>query len=277
MRKLLFFIIIPIVSQSCINQKVTQNELFNPVKEHELSDHFTFQRNYITNSDTTMLESWWITESSPKFNLIYLSGNGTNVRSAVPFFNELGNQFDLNIFTFNYSGYGLSDGKPTVKGIVKDGKTALEYFQNELMDTDLPTVVLGYSLGGFVSLNIINYDVVDKAIIMSTFTSIEELQDYLLKEALPGIVRPFLKLDIEESIYELNNLDLVTKINKPILFIHGENDDFIPPSMSYKLYSLSPSIEKDIKIIKNADHRMVLKDPESNKLVISEIKHFMNL
>jgi fermentation-respiration switch protein FrsA (DUF1100 family) len=277
MKKIFYIVIIAFLSQSCINQKITQNELFNPVKEFELNSDFTFERDYIANSDTTMIETWWITESNPQFNLIYLSGNGTNVRSAVPFFNELGNQFNLNIFTFNYSGYGLSDGSPSVKGIVNDGKTSIDYFQKHYKNNDLPTIILGYSLGGFVALNIVNHNVVDQAIIMSSFTSIEELQDYLLKEALPGIVRPFLKLEIEESIYQLNNLALIEKTKKPILFIHGDADDFIPPAMSYRLFELSPSEDKHIAIIKNADHRMVLKDSESNKLVISEIKKFIRL
>lgn len=277
MKKILYIIIVAFLSQSCINQKITQNELFNPVKEFELNSDFTFERDYIANTDTTMIETWWITESNPQFNLIYLSGNGTNVRSAVPFFNELGNQFDLNIFTFNYSGYGLSDGTPSVNGIVNDGKTSIDYFQKHYKKNDLPTIILGYSLGGFVALNIVNHNVVDQAIIMSSFTSIEELQDYLLKEALPGIVRPFLKLEIEESIYQLNNLTLIEKTKKPILFIHGDADDFIPPAMSYRLFELSPSEDKHIAIIKNADHRMVLKDSESNKLVISEIKKFIRL
>ena len=136
MKNLFYIFIFAIISQSCINQKITQNELFNPVKEFHLDDKFTLTRNYILNSDSTSLESWWITEPNAKFNLIYLSGNGTNVRSAVPFFNELGNQFDLNIFTFNYSGYGLSDGKPSVNGIVNDGNIALNYFQNKIKNNN---------------------------------------------------------------------------------------------------------------------------------------------
>jgi fermentation-respiration switch protein FrsA (DUF1100 family) len=104
---------------------------------------------------------------------------------------------------------------------------------------------------------------------------LEELQDYLIKNALPGIVRPFLKLDIDESIYQLNNLDLVQQTKKPVLFIHGEKDEFIPPEMSYKLYNLSNSNQKVIKIIPGADHRQILKDSTSNKKVTKEIKGFI--
>jgi len=277
MKKIITISILIIGLQSCINQKVTETNIFNPVKEFELSKSFVFNRQFFETSDSVLIESWYLTESNAKFNLVYLSGNGSNVRSAVPFFNQLGEQFNLNIYTFNYRGYGLSYGEPSVKGIVEDGKSALNYFYDKIGDKGLPTIILGYSLGGFVAMNLIQTEQIDKAIIMSTFTSIEELEKYLLKEALPGIVRPFLNLEIDTSIYQLDNLKLVENSRIPILFIHGEKDDFIPPSMSYRLYNLSPSKDKAIKIIEGADHRMVLKDAESNKLVVDEIRNFLQL
>ena len=277
MKKIITILILIIGLQSCINQKVTESNIFNPVKEFELSKNFEFNRQFFETSDSVLIESWYLTEGGAKFNLIYLSGNGSNVRSAVPFFNQLGEQFNLNIYTFNYRGYGLSNGEPSVKGIVEDGKSALSYFYDKIGDKDLPTIILGYSLGGFVAMNLLQTKQIDKAIIMSTFTSIEELEKYLLKEALPGVVRPFLNLEIDSSIYQLDNLKLVENSKIPILFIHGEKDDFIPPSMSYSLYNLSPSEDKYIRIIEGADHRMVLKDTESNKLVVDEIRNFLQL
>ncbi len=275
MKKIIIVFFSAIALQSCISQKVTQNDVFNPVQETELNGNFTFERRFIANTDSTKIETWYITEENPQINFIYFSGNGSNIRAAIPFFNELGKQFDLNIFSFNYSGYGLSQGEPSIEGIVRDGKVALDYFSGKIGDQNLPTILIGYSLGGYVALHLMNHQVIDRGIMMSTFSSLEELQDYLLKEALPGIVRPFLKLEIDESIYKLNNLSIVKNTKKPILFIHGEADKFIPSSMSYRLYNLSASEIKEIKIIQDADHRMVLKDSTSNQLVIKEIKKFI--
>jgi len=259
--------------QGCINQKVTESEVFNPIKEYSLDEHLTFNQYFIDNTDTTQLELWHITEENPEYNFIYLSGNGSNVRSAIPFFNELAKQANVNIFTFNYSGYGLSDGKPTIEGIVNDGELALNYFNNNL-NNNLPAIMLGYSMGGYVALNIMEKDFIDQVIIMSTFSSLEELEDYLIKDALPWIVRPFLKLEIDEKIYKLNNKPLAEKVEKPVLVIHGEADDFIPPSMGNTLYELMPSLNKKFVTIDDADHRMVLKDEEKMKVVIREILNF---
>jgi len=262
-----------ILTQSCINQKVTESEVFNPIKEFALDEHLSFQRYFLPNTDTTKLELWHITENNPTFNFIYLSGNGSNVRSAVPFFNELANQVDVNIFTFNYRGYGLSDGEPSIEGILNDGNIALDYY-NKNLNNNLPTILMGYSMGGYVALNVMDKEFIDQIIIMSSFTSLEELEDYLIKEALPWIIRPFLKLDIDEKIYSLNNKPLAQKVKKPVLVIHGDADDFIPPSMGKTLYNLMPSESKKFVSIDDADHRMVLKDKEKMKAVIREIIKF---
>ncbi len=262
-----------VITQGCIYQKVTESEVFNPVKEYALDEYLSFQRYFVDNTDTTQLELWHISEKKPDFNLIFLSGNGSNVRSAIPFFNELTKQANLNIFTFNYSGYGLSDGKPTINGIVKDGNIALDFY-NQNLNNNLPTIILGYSMGGYVALNVMDKDFIDQIIIMSTFTSLEELEDYLIKDALPWIIRPFLKLDIDEQIYNLNNKPLAAKTLKPALVIHGDADNFIPPAMGKTLYDLMPSESKKFVSIDDADHRMVLKDEEKLKEVIQEILNF---
>jgi len=280
MKKIIIIPVLIIALQGCISQQVNESNIFNPVKEFELSKSFNFYRAFLETKDSVLIESWYLTKNNADFNLIYISGNGSNVRSAVPFFNQLDAHFNLNIFTFNYRGYGLSNGEPSINGIIEDGKSALSFFYDKIGNKNLPTVILGYSLGGFVAMNLIQgeqTEYIDKAIIMSTFTSIEELEKYLLKEALPGIVRPFLNLEIDTAIYKLNNLKLVQNSRIPILFIHGEKDDFIPPSMSYSLYNLSPSENKTIKIIEGADHRMVLKNNGSNKMVVDEIKKFLQL
>lgn len=273
MRKAIIFTLAVLI-QGCISQELTQENMFNPVKEYPLNKDLNFERHLVSNSDSTKIEIWILKEKDAKFNIIYASGNGTNIRSAVPLFNELSKQFDTNIYSFNYSGYGLSEGNPSIEGIVKDGQIALDFFENKISN-NLPTIIIGYSLGGYVSLSLLNNDFIDKAVIMSTFTTSQELQDYLLKEALPGIVRPFLKLKIDESIYKLDNISLVRKNSKPILFIHGENDEFIPATMSTALYNESSANEKYIKLIKNADHRTVLKDTTLNKFVVSEIRDFI--
>ncbi len=274
MKNIIKISIILLLLSSCVNQKITESEVFNPIKEFQLISDFTFNRNLLVKNDSTEIETWFLTKPKAEFNLIYISGNGSNIRSAIPFFNSIGKQTNLNIFSFNYSGYGLSTGTPSINGIIDDAELAIQYF-SEIKNNNIPTILMGYSLGGYVALQISNSIFIDKIILLSTFTSAEELESYLKKEALPQIIRPFLKLDIDKKVYALNNLNLLNDLDKPILILHGEKDDFIPPKMGKKLFDLSKSKQKYFVEIKGADHRTVLKDDDKSSIVATEIIHFL--
>jgi len=274
MKNIIKISIILLLLSSCVNQKITESEVFNPIKEFQLISDFTFNRNLLVKNDSTEIETWFLTKPKAEFNLIYISGNGSNIRSAIPFFNSIGKQTNLNIFSFNYSGYGLSTGTPSINGIINDAELAIQYF-SEIKNNNLPTILMGYSLGGYVALQISNSIFIDKIILLSTFTSAEELESYLKKEALPQIIRPFLKLDIDKKVYALNNLNSLNDLDKPILILHGEKDDFIPPKMGKKLFDLSKSKQKYFVEIKGADHRTILKDDDKSSIVATEIIHFL--
>ncbi len=44
MKKMIFSILVIIFMQGCINQKVTQHDIFNPIKEYELNSNFIFKK-----------------------------------------------------------------------------------------------------------------------------------------------------------------------------------------------------------------------------------------
>lgn len=52
---------------------------------------------------------------------------------------------------------------------------------------------------------------------------------------------------------EASCIDQLKKCNKPMLFIHGEKDDFVPADMGYQVYE-SFHGEKELYIAKNAKH-----------------------
>ncbi len=276
MKKLLLPIfILSLLMSGCISQQLEEQAMFRPVKEVALDGAYTFERHFIPSTDTTDLEAWWLQMKNPKANIIYFSGNGSNIRSAVPFFNELAKEMQVNVFSFNYSGYGRSGGEPSIERIVRDAYLALDYYE-QLNTVDLPTYLVGYSLGGFVGLNHIRNKAIDKAVFLATFSSSKEVEEHLIKTNLPGIVRPFLNISLDEEIYAMDNRALAQKANKPILYVHGEKDDFIPAWMSKELYEVTASPGKKMEIIPEGDHRSVLKNPEHAEMVVKAIQRFIS-
>lgn len=56
--------------------------------------------------------------------------------------------------------------------------------------------------------------------------------------------------DVESSAA----IESVSKISKPMLFVHGDKDGFVPPEMCNRLFRACSSENKVIKYLKDADH-----------------------
>lgn len=61
------------------------------------------------------------------------------------------------------------------------------------------------------------------------------------------------KIKVGYSFKEASSLNQVKKCQKPMLFIHGGKDDFVPTEMVYQLYDVA-TCEKDIYIVEQAGH-----------------------
>ncbi len=62
---------------------------------------------------------------------------------------------------------------------------------------------------------------------------------------------------------EASAVDQVAKCQKPMLFIHGEDDDFVPVWMGYEVYNAA-NCEKAFYLVEGAGHSQAeLKDPEA--------------
>ena len=58
----------------------------------------------------------------------------------------------------------------------------------------------------------------------------------------------------------IRQIDQVAKCSKPMLFIHGDNDDFVPSWMVHPLYSAKRKGRKAIFIAKGSVHAMAYRD-----------------
>lgn len=93
-----------------------------------------------------------------------------------------------------------------------------------------------------------------------SYSSAEEEFKFLIKNYyhLPAFpiyqLTTFLaKLKVGFSVKECSVLNQTSKIKIPILFIHGDLDDFVPTWMVYKLYNVCNS-KKYLVLIKDASH-----------------------
>ena len=67
------------------------------------------------------------------------------------------------------------------------------------------------------------------------------------------------KLKYDWSFSEASAVEQLKKANLPMLFIHGDQDDFVPTSMVYDLYDAKPE-PKELWVVAGVDHAHSYRD-----------------
>lgn len=152
------------------------------------------------------------------------------------------------VLTLDYAGCDKSKGKGmgSINGPTRDVMDLLDYLKLKEEVT-----VMGHSLGGFTSLNIIHLrDEINKAIIMSGFLTIPLSIPTMIKSKFiqKGILRYERK--VEPLYFALDNIDYLKTTKDQIYFIQSEDDQVVPYSISLEVVEKidNPCI-KTLKVI----------------------------
>ena len=81
------------------------------------------------------------------------------------------------------------------------------------------------------------------------------------------------------SFAEARQIEQVAKSTKPMLFIHGDNDDFVPSWMVHPLYEAKKHGDKALFVAKGSEHAMAYRDhrKEYTSQVIRFVTRYMDL
>lgn len=150
------------------------------------------------------------------------------------------------VLTLDYTGCGESGGKylGSLNTPTRDVIDLMNY-----LNIKTPIVLVGHSLGGFTALNVINeMKCINKAVIISGFLDIKSLLSTAIKSKL--ILSRILKYEhkTEPNFFNLDIFEYLKSTHDKLLFIHSEDDQIVPYSISMKL--VEEINNPSIKVIK---------------------------
>lgn len=176
--------------------------------------------------DARRLHGWWIPCEAARGTILYCHGNAGNIGDRVAPCADL-HRLGLNVFIFDYRGYGQSRGLPTEKGTYRDARAAYEVIRARYGDAeDPPVIVYGGSLGGAVAIQLALDKKVRGLIVENTFTSVIEVGEQIYPW-LP--VRWF-------SQFRYDSLAKMPRLRMPKLIAHSRQDELIPIELGQKLF-----------------------------------------
>ena len=189
-----------------------------------------------------------------------------NARSTVLYFG--GNMFHLdqhgdevlpvlaacstNVAVFDYRGYGRSSGKPTVANMQAD---ALAIF--DTLNARFPgrVIVHGQSLGSFMAAHVAGARPVLATVLETTATSAEDL----VKSNIPWYAWPFVRIDMEASLRQVDNRTAARRFLSPALVIAAGQDKMTPPKLGKKVFDAIPRQDKQLLLLEKAGHNGALR------------------
>lgn len=176
--------------------------------------------------DAKLLHGWWIPHPAARGTILYCHGNGLNIANRVGLCADL-RRLAVNVFIFDYRGYGRSRGFPTEQGTYRDARAAYEVVRARYGDADDPPVLLyGTSLGGAVAIQLALDKPVRGLIVENSFPSTIDVGEHLY---------PWLPVRAIAR-FRYDSLSKVGRIAAPKLFASSANDTLVPMELGVRLY-----------------------------------------
>lgn len=207
------------------------------------------------------LNGYWLEQANAKKTVIICHGITWNLVGSIKYLHLFYNR-GYNVLIFDNRNHGKSGGHNTTFGhFEKEDLSACCDFVEERMGRGAYIGTHGESLGAASVLQHLAVDTRVKFCVADCpYSDLKKLLDYRLKIDYPAVKIPilpiaslFTKLRAQFSIYEISPLEAIKNIHTPVLFIHGVNDDYIPPYMSEDMYRAKVG-KNQLWIAPNAKH-----------------------
>jgi pimeloyl-ACP methyl ester carboxylesterase len=212
-------------------------------------------------SDGLTLHGWFFPASnSPNSRLAVLlcHGNGGNISHRLDLYDAL-LRTGVHVLTFDYRGYGGSDGRPSENGTYLDAAAALAWLRGRGFGA-ANVIVMGESLGGGVASELASREPLAGLALLSSFTSVPDLG----AEFFPWLPVRWLANIRYDTRSRLPGLTM------PVLIMHSRNDGIIGFHHAEKNFEAARNPKMFAEL--TGTHNEPLRDPER---FVSAMREFL--
>jgi len=158
--------------------------------------------------------------------LLFSHGNSTDIGIMFHHLKELCAELQVDIFAYEYSGYGESTGDPSEADLYSDVEAAYRYLTHDCSIPEEQVVCYGQSIGSVPTLDLASKNSLGGVILHSP-----------LKSGL-GVIH-----DVKHMYWfdVFQNQTKIKTVQAPVLIIHGTHDTEVPFEHGEALYEACPA------------------------------------
>jgi len=195
----------------------------------------------LTAADGVELHGWFVPRQGAGQVVLFLHGNAGNISHRVASISLL-HDLGVNVFIFDYRGYGHSRGAPTEQGLYLDAEAAWRHLRDARGFRDDEIIIFGRSLGGAVAVHLASRVEPGGLILESTFSSARDMA----RRVFPLLSRLVLLR------YDFDSAARIAAVRAPLLVMHSPQDEIIPYDLGRRLYDAANEPKAFVNL--NGDH-----------------------
>mmetsp|Transcript_66639 Transcript_66639/g.174704 ORF Transcript_66639/g.174704 Transcript_66639/m.174704 type:complete len:260 (-) Transcript_66639:54-833(-) len=187
------------------------------------------------------IPAFYISRDSAKYTLLFSHGNAEDLGLIIRYFREVSHILHVNVFLYEYTGYGQSSGQAKEAAVYSDIEAAFKYIRDEIGTPWTQIVPYGRSIGTAPSMHLATLTAVRGVILQSPMMSIYRIP-FHFRFTMPGDV--------------FSNIDKVPNVCAPVFVIHGTRDEIVPVWHGQGLYEacLERGTAYSAYVVGGADH-----------------------
>lgn len=215
---------------------------------------------WLTTSGNETIPAFYIPKQDAHFTFLFSHGNAEDLGIIATYLHEMSYKANVNIFAYEYTGYGMSTGSPKEEAVYQDVEAAFKYLRDNIGTPWNQIISYGRSIGSGPTCHLAARTAVRGIVLQSPMMSIYRIP-FHFRFSLAGDV--------------FANIDKVKRVCCPVFIIHGTRDEIVPVWHGQGLYEacVKRGIAHKPHWIPGGDHNNI--ESQAGDIFFDELAKFL--
>ncbi len=275
---LLVLAVYVLIGQICFNTAMSRKSIVKKRANKNLKDNIDkymidlewwddekFETLTVTSNDGLKLYGHYLKNGTSSKTVILVHGYGGTYRETYNYA-RLFYKRGYNLLAVECRGHGKSEGDMVGMGWL-DRLDILNWIEVlNKQNKDIKIVLFGLSMGGAAVCMALGEKLPSNVVcaisdcafdnVYRQFSFVLSTHSHMRGKFLMNLFAGYVKRTKNFDMKAADGIKQLKKASIPIMFIHGENDTFVPTEMVYRLSEAVPEDRREVYIAKGAEHAM---------------------